>query len=87
MPDMPSIPFVIDNQQHIMSSVLNDLLAQHTGHSLDIATAYFNVAGGNCCARGWVAWAIFGCCWVTNPQPVLTWDCARAARRPAPHLL
>lgn len=45
MPDTPSIPFVVDNQQHIMSSVLNDLLAQHTGHSLDIATAYFNVGG------------------------------------------
>ncbi len=38
-------PFVIDNQQHSMASVLNELLAQHKGHSLDIATAYFNVGG------------------------------------------
>src|SRR6266478_5386154 len=40
-----TIPFVIDNQQHKMADVLNDLLAQHKGHSLDIATAYFNVGG------------------------------------------
>src|SRR5258708_33061033 len=39
------IPFVIDNQHHTMADVLNDLLAQHKGHSLDIATAYFNLGG------------------------------------------
>ena len=38
-------PFVIDNQQHTMADVLNALLAEHNGHSLDIATAYFNVGG------------------------------------------
>src|SRR5229473_6130887 len=40
-----NIPFVIDNQQHTMVDVLNSLLAEHKGHSLDIATAYFNVGG------------------------------------------
>jgi len=40
-----TIPFVIDNQQHTMSSVLNELLQQHEGHSLDVATAYFNAGG------------------------------------------
>ena len=40
-----TIPFVIDNQQHKMAGVLNDLLAHHQGHSLDVATAYFNVGG------------------------------------------
>ncbi len=39
------IPFVIDNQQHKMADVLGDLLADHNGHSLDVATAYFNVGG------------------------------------------
>src|SRR6266566_6975583 len=38
-------PFVIDNQQHKMADVLNNLLRHHKGHSLDIATAYFNVGG------------------------------------------
>src|SRR6266576_2461675 len=38
-------PFVIDNQEHTMADVLNDLLRHHKGHSLDIATAYFNVGG------------------------------------------
>src|SRR6266566_5411473 len=38
-------PFVIDNQQRKMADVLNDLLRNHKGHSLDIATAYFNVGG------------------------------------------
>src|SRR5256886_332729 len=28
-----------------MAGILNDLLAHHKGHSLDIATAYFNVGG------------------------------------------
>ncbi len=40
-----NIPFVIDNQQHTMAEVLNDLLAHHKGHALDIATAYFTVGG------------------------------------------
>jgi superfamily II DNA or RNA helicase len=42
---MTTIPFVIDNRQHRMSDVLNTLLAQYPGSSLDIATAYFNVGG------------------------------------------
>jgi len=40
-----TIPFVIDNQQHTMSGVLNELLQQHRGHALDVATAYFNAGG------------------------------------------
>src|SRR6266536_523283 len=40
-----TIPFVIDNQQHKMADVLNNLLHHHKGHSLDVATAYFNVTG------------------------------------------
>ena len=40
-----TIPFVIDNQQHKMADVLNNLLLHHKGHSLDVATAYFNVGG------------------------------------------
>ena len=38
-------PFVIDYQQHKMADVLNNVLRNHIGHSLDIATAYFNVGG------------------------------------------
>ncbi|MDP2950135.1 MAG: helicase-related protein [Chloroflexota bacterium] len=39
------IPYVIDNQQHHMADVLNAILSEHAGKSLDIATAYFNVQG------------------------------------------
>ena len=39
------IPYVIDNQNHLMADILNGILADHTGRSLDIATAYFNVRG------------------------------------------
>ena len=39
------IPYVIDNQQHRLADVLNAILAEHAGKSLDIATAYFNVQG------------------------------------------
>jgi superfamily II DNA or RNA helicase len=42
---MTTVPFVIDNQQYTMSAVLNSFLAEHSGHALDIATAYFNVGG------------------------------------------
>jgi len=39
------IPYVIDNQQNRMADVLNAILSEHAGKSLDIATAYFNVQG------------------------------------------
>lgn len=39
------IPFVIDNRQHSMRDILCQLLKQHSGRSLDIATAYFTVSG------------------------------------------
>ena len=42
---MLHIPFVIDNQVHRMADVLNGILAEHGGRSLDVATAYFNVRG------------------------------------------
>ncbi len=38
------IPYVIDNQTYRLADVLRDLLAEHAGKSLDIATAYFTVA-------------------------------------------
>ncbi len=46
------IPFVIDNQIYKMSEVLNRILAEHTGKSLDIATAYFNVGGWELVSKG-----------------------------------
>lgn len=39
------IPYVIDNQQHRMADILNSILTEHAGKSLDIATAYFNMQG------------------------------------------
>jgi superfamily II DNA or RNA helicase len=40
-----SIPFVIDNQEHRLADVLNDLLSRSAGTPLDIATAYFAISG------------------------------------------
>jgi superfamily II DNA or RNA helicase len=40
-----TIPYVIDNQAHRMADVLNAILAQHGGKSMDAATAYLNVQG------------------------------------------
>lgn len=37
------IPYVIDHQPHRLDDVLNALPVEHVGHSLDVATAYFNV--------------------------------------------
>ena len=39
------IPYVVDNHNHRMADVLRGILAAHSGRSLDIATAYFNVRG------------------------------------------
>ena len=42
-----TIPFVIDNQQHNMADVLNDLLHHHRGHSLDVAPRLLPSEAGN----------------------------------------
>lgn len=39
------LPFVIDNQTHILADILKGLLTAHKGRSLDVATAYFAVGG------------------------------------------
>jgi len=39
------IPFVIDNREHKLADVLNDLLVRFENRSLDVATAYFTVSG------------------------------------------
>lgn len=39
------IPYVIDNQNHKMSDILNAILANHGGQSMDVVTAYFNIQG------------------------------------------
>jgi SNF2 family DNA or RNA helicase len=39
------IPYVIDNQNHLLAHVLNALLAEYKGMSLDVATAYFTIQG------------------------------------------
>ncbi len=39
------IPYVVDNEEHRLADVLNQVLAEHAGRSLDVATAYFTVGG------------------------------------------
>lgn len=39
------LPYVIDNQQYRLADVLNQVMLDHPGMSLDIATAYFSVSG------------------------------------------
>lgn len=43
-----AIPFVIDNQQHTLSDILNMLLAGPYVRSLDIATTSFTIGGWEC---------------------------------------
>src|ERR1035438_1666478 len=40
-----TIPYVIDNDRFKMMDILNALLAEYRGHSLDVASAYFTVGG------------------------------------------
>ncbi len=42
---MLKIPYVIDNETSRMADVLNAILAEHQGRSLDVASAYFNLQG------------------------------------------
>jgi hypothetical protein len=46
------IPYVIDNQNHLMADVLSGLLLEHRDRSLDVATAYFTVGGFNILKEG-----------------------------------
>jgi len=39
------LPYVIDNQSHVLADILKGLLTEHQGRSLDMATAYFTVGG------------------------------------------
>lgn len=39
------LPYVIDNQSHKLADILNQVMQEHPGMSLDIATAYFSVSG------------------------------------------
>lgn len=44
-PQSLKLPYVIDNQTHRLLDVLQGLLVEHSGRSLDVATAYFTVGG------------------------------------------
>ena len=39
------LPYVIDNQTHVLAEILKGLLTEDKGRSLDVATAYFTVGG------------------------------------------
>ncbi len=39
------IPYVIDNQTHKLADILNAILKNHQGQSMDVVTAYFNIQG------------------------------------------
>ena len=41
------IPYVIDNQKYKLSDILNAILENHQGQSMDVVTAYFNIQGYN----------------------------------------
>ena len=39
------LPSVIDNRDHKLGDILNELLRRYQHRSMDIATAYFSVGG------------------------------------------
>ena len=39
------LPYVIDNQAHVLTDILKGLLTEHKGRSLDVAAAHFTVGG------------------------------------------
>lgn len=40
-----NIPYVIDNQNYKLADILNSVLSNHSGQSMDVVTAYFNIQG------------------------------------------
>jgi hypothetical protein len=46
------LPYVIDNQTHVLADILKGLLTEHKGRSLDVATAYFTVGALGWCETG-----------------------------------
>jgi hypothetical protein len=46
------IPYVIDNQKYKLSDILNAILENHQGQSMDVVTAYFNIQGYNLLKKG-----------------------------------
>ena len=50
--DGVQLPYVIDNQAHLLVDVLNSILATHQGRSLDTASAYFTVSGFGLLSNG-----------------------------------
>jgi hypothetical protein len=46
------IPYVIDNQKYKLSDILNAILENHQGQSMDVVTAYFNIQGYNLVREG-----------------------------------
>ena len=39
------LPYVIDNQTHVLADIFKGLLMEHIGRSAEAATAYFTVGG------------------------------------------
>lgn len=39
------IPYVIDNREHRLADVLNELLRRFESRSMDIASAFFSIRG------------------------------------------
>jgi hypothetical protein len=39
------LPYVIDNQTHVLADILKGLLTGHKGRSVNVAAAHFTVGG------------------------------------------
>lgn len=60
--------YVIDNRNHRMADVLNIIMAEHGGCSLDIATAYFTVGGFGLVKEGMTGLSSFRLLLGTEPS-------------------
>jgi hypothetical protein len=76
---MPPITFVLDNQQHRLEGAFKDLLAPSAGYPLDMATAYFALAGSR--TTGCTKSVPSGSCKVPGPYRVPTWAFAGTPAR------
>ena len=68
------IPFVIDNREHTLADVLNDLMNQFVNKSIDIATGYFTVQGFQV---DWKTSEASDSCWERSLRLTSTWDFGR----------
>lgn len=70
---MTRIPYVIDNRQHTLAEVLNQVLASHEKLAMDVPPRTSTSADTRWCAIRLRVREASGCCWAPSRARARTW--------------